>query len=146
MSLEAYAIVDSTLREGEQFERSDFSTSDKVAIARSLAAFGVEYIEVTSPMASARSRSDCEKIVALGLPSKIVPHIRCDERDAEVALGTGVRVLNMVSPLSPTLRASSHGLDVDGVVRRAIAVATMIRAMAPETELRFSSEDSFRCP
>ena len=59
MPLGQFNIVDSTLREGEQFAESDFSSEDKVKIAQALNAFGVEYIEVTSPVVSPRSRYDC---------------------------------------------------------------------------------------
>ena len=41
MSLNDFAIIESTLREGEQFVGADFSTDDKVEIAYALANFGV---------------------------------------------------------------------------------------------------------
>ena len=53
-----WAIIDSTLREGEQFARGNFKTDDKVEIARALDAFGVEFIEVTTPMVSEQTRAD----------------------------------------------------------------------------------------
>jgi hypothetical protein len=57
---------ETTLAEGIRFERrmfhSTFSTEDKVEIAKALDAFGVEYLEVTTPMASPKSRKDAEKI------------------------------------------------------------------------------------
>jgi homocitrate synthase len=141
----AYALVDSTLREGEQFESGDFASDDKVAIARLLDDFGVEYLELTSPAASPRSRADCERIAGLGLRSRLVAHIRCHEEDARVALGSGVDGISMVLGASPILRAASHGLALEQVVRRAIAVAEGIRRQAPGIELRFSTEDAFRC-
>ncbi|MFO1056025.1 MAG: homocitrate synthase [Dongiaceae bacterium] len=142
----AYALVDSTLREGEQFESGDFSGDDKVAIARLLDAFGVDYLELTSPAASPRARADCERIAGLGLGCRLIAHIRCHEEDARVALGSGVGAISMVLGASPILRAASHGLALDEVVRRAIAVAEAIRRAAPAIELRFSTEDAFRCP
>ena len=48
MPIERFAIIDSTLREGEQFSNAHFTTADKIAIAKMLDAFGVEYIELTS--------------------------------------------------------------------------------------------------
>ena len=106
----AYALVDSTLREGEQFESGDFSGDDKVAIARLLDAFGVDYLELTSPAASPRARADCERIAGLGLGCRLIAHIRCHEEDARVALGSGVGAISMVLGASPILRAASHGL------------------------------------
>jgi homocitrate synthase len=141
-----YALVDTTLREGEQFESGDFTTEDKVEIARALAAFGVEYIELTSPAASPRARADCELIAGLGLRSRIVAHIRCHDEDARVAVASGVSGVSMVIGASPILRAASHGMAVQDIVQRAITVAEEIRRVSPSVELRFSTEDAFRCP
>lgn len=48
--------VSSILSEGEQFANAFFDTKTKIAIAKALDAFGVEYIELTSPAASEQSR------------------------------------------------------------------------------------------
>ena len=45
-----------TSPEGEQFANAFFDTKTKIAIAKALDAFGVEYIELTSPAASEQSR------------------------------------------------------------------------------------------
>lgn len=50
--LENFSIIESTLREGEQFMSAFFNTEQKIKIAKMLDEFGVEYIEVTSPAAS----------------------------------------------------------------------------------------------
>lgn len=50
--LENFSIIESTLREGEQFANAFFNTEQKVKIAQMLDEFGVEYIELTSPAAS----------------------------------------------------------------------------------------------
>jgi homocitrate synthase len=141
----SYAIVDSTLREGEQFESGDFTTADKLEIARALAEFGVEYIELTSPAASPGARGDCERIAGLGLPSRIVAHIRCHAGDARIAAATGVGAISMAIGASPILRRASHGMAVSDIIARAIDVAGEIRQAAPAIELRFSAEDAFRC-
>ena len=52
MSLEQFNIIESTLREGEQFVGANFTSDDKLRIAEALDEFGVEYIELTSPLAS----------------------------------------------------------------------------------------------
>ena len=52
MSLDNFAIIESTLREGEQFANAFFTSDQKVEIAQLLDAFGVEYLELTSPAAS----------------------------------------------------------------------------------------------
>ena len=75
--------------EGEQFANAFFDTATKIKIAKALDAFGVEYIELTSPAASEQSRLDCEAICKLGLKAKILTHIRCHMDDARIAVETG---------------------------------------------------------
>ncbi len=96
MSLENFAIIESTLREGEQFANSFFTTEQKVEIATLLDAFRVEYLELTSPAASPQSRSDCERIARLGLKAKILTHVRCHMDDAKMAVDTGVAGIDVV--------------------------------------------------
>lgn len=44
-----FKIIESTLREGEQFANAFFDTQKKIEIARALDEFGVDYIELTNP-------------------------------------------------------------------------------------------------
>jgi homocitrate synthase len=144
MSLSQFAIVESTLREGEQFYEANFSWDDKVEIARELDNFGVEYIEVTSPCASPQSYRDCKWLARLGLRSKLVTHIRCHLEDAKVALDTGVDGINMFIGTSSLLRQFGHGKSINEIIDLATEVITFIYQQSPQTELRFSTEDSFR--
>lgn len=144
MSLEHYAIIDSTLREGEQFVNAQFTSDQKVRIARALDEFGVECLELTSPLASPGSAADASMIARLGLKARIYTHIRCQKEDARVALDTGVRGIDLVIGTSSPLRKFSHGKSIDETIDLASEVLTWIRAQAPDIELRFSTEDSFR--
>ena len=144
MSLTEFAIIESTLREGEQFVGADFSSDDKVEIARALAAFGVEYIELTSPCASPQSRLDCKRVAQLELCSKVLTHIRCHKEDARIALETGVDGIDVVIGTSSYLRQFSHGKAINEIIDLAEEVLTFLRTQAPNIELRFSTEDSFR--
>ncbi len=136
-------IIDSTLREGEQFEKANFSTDDKIEIARALDAFGVEYIEVTTPMASPRSRKDAEAIASLGLKARVVTHIQTRIDAAKVAIETGVQGIDLLFGTSKYLRAA-HGRDIPRIIEEAREVIQFIREEAPGVEVRFSAEDTFR--
>jgi len=140
--LENFNIIESTLREGEQFANAFFTTEQKITIARMLSDFGVEYIEVTSPMASEQSRRDCEIISKLGLKSKILTHIRCHMDDAKVAVECGVDGIDIVFGTSSYLREFSHGKDIPYIIKTAKEVIQYIQSQGKE--VRFSSEDSFR--
>jgi homocitrate synthase len=134
--------------EGEQFANAFFDTKTKIAIAKALDAFGVEYIELTSPAASEQSRSDCEAICKLGLKSKILTHIRCHMDDARIAVETGVDGVDVVIGTSSFLREFSHGKDMAYITKTAIEVINFVKSCRRKDgraiEVRFSTEDSFR--
>lgn len=144
MSLEQFNIIESTLREGEQFVGANFTTDDKLRIADALDEFGVEYIELTSPLASPQSFDDACLIARRGLKAKVLTHIRCHIEDAKKALETGVQGIDLVIGTSSYLREFSHGMAMTQVIDRAVEVLSWIRTQAPNIELRFSTEDSFR--
>ncbi|CAO3660003.1 unnamed protein product [Umbelopsis ramanniana] len=137
-----FKIIESTLREGEQFANAFFDTAKKIEIAKALDDIGVDYLELTSPMASEQSRLDCTAIANLGLKAKILTHIRCHMDDAAVAISTGVDGLDVVIGTSSYLREFSHGKDMDYITAKAIEVITFIKKSG--LEVRFSTEDSFR--
>jgi homocitrate synthase len=82
MSLEQFAIIESTLREGEQFAGANFTPDQKIQIAEALDEFGVEMLELSSPLASEQSEADVRTIVKLNLNATILTHIRCNREDA----------------------------------------------------------------
>lgn len=144
MSLEHFNIIESTLREGEQFVGANFSTDDKFKIADALDELGVEYIELTSPAASPTSLEECKLMSQRGLKTRVLTHIRCHMDDAKLALDTGVQGIDLVIGTSSYLREFSHGMAMDQVIDRAVEVLTWLRAQSKDIELRFSTEDSFR--
>ena len=142
MPIERFAIIDSTLREGEQFSNAHFTTAEKIAIARLLDEFGVEYIELTSPVASPQSCEDLRTVAALGLHAKVLTHVRCHMDDARVAVDSGVTGIDILFGTSSFLREFSHGKSVDEIIVEASRVIEFIKDHGKE--VRFSSEDSFR--
>ncbi|KAF1824319.1 homocitrate synthase [Dissoconium aciculare CBS 342.82] len=137
-----FKIIESTLREGEQFANAFFDTETKIKIARALDDFGVDYIELTSPAASEQSRLDCEAICKLGLKAKILTHVRCNMNDAKMAVATGVDGVDVVIGTSSHLMEHSHGKDMTYIKNTAIEVIEYVKSQGKE--IRFSSEDSFR--
>lgn len=138
-----FEIIDSTLREGEQFANAFFTLENKIRIAKALDDFGVDYIEVTSPVASDQAREEVETLCKLGLKnSKILTHIRCHMHDAKVAVETGVDGVNVFIGTSNFLRQHSHGKDMSFITKAAIEVIEFVKSKG--LEIRFSTEDSFR--
>jgi len=142
MSARPWRIIDTTLREGEQFARANFRTEDKVAIARALDAFGVDYVELTSPAASPQSQRDAERIVRLGLGARVIAHARCVVDDVQAAVDAGVQGIGLLFATSRILREASHGRSIQQVID---AMGPPIElALRSGLETRFSAEDAFR--
>lgn len=144
MPFENFSIIESTLREGEQFSTATFTTAQKIEIAGLLDQFGVEMIEMTSPLASPQSEADIRAIVGQNLKPRILTHIRCHKDDAMRALDTGVHGLDVVIGTSPKLIQHSHGKSIREIIDLALEVLGFIRQQAPDIILRFSTEDTFR--
>jgi homocitrate synthase len=140
--IDQFALIDSTLREGEQFTKTSFTTGQKVEIALALDDFGVEYLELTSPSASPGSYRDAKIIAGLDLKLKVLTHTRCAMEDAKLAVDTGVSGIDILFGTSSILREFSHGKDLEYIIESATEVVTYIQSQG--IEVRFSSEDSFR--
>lgn len=144
MPLQDFSIVDTTLREGEQFAHAHFSTEQKQRLALELDAFGVEYIELTNPAASPESFEDARRIVSMGLRARVLVHCRCSLDDARAAVATGAQGVNVLFGTSEQLRRYSHGRSIEQILESAAEVIAYLRSQGVET--RFSSEDAFRTP
>lgn len=140
----SWAIIDSTLREGEQFAQGNFKRDDKIEIARALDAFGVEFIELTTPMVSAQTHDDIKLLTSLGLKSKFLTHVRCNMEDVRRAVDTGVDGLDLLFGTSSFLREFSHGKNIGQIIETAQQVIGWIKVNHPEIQIRFSAEDTFR--
>lgn len=139
-------IVDSTLREGEQTAGAVLEPGQRLALALRLEAFGVDYIELTNPLASSGHAQSCREICNAISRSKVLAHIRCRREDALAAMDSGVDGLNLFIGTSGVMRAA-HGLGSLGdVLARASDTLNFIKARAPQLELRLSMEDAFRAP
>jgi len=143
MPINRFAIIESTLREGEQFAKSNFSADQKIELALALDEFGIEFAELTSPCASPGSERDARAIARLPLKNmRILTHVRCDMEDARVAVDTGVFGLDLLFGTSSLLREFSHGKSISYIIETASRVIDFVKSQG--VQVRFSSEDSFR--
>jgi homocitrate synthase len=139
-----FRLVDSTLREGEQFALARFTSPQRAQIARALDAFGVEYLELSSPAASPQSARDLASIAGMGLRARVLTHIRCHPDDARLAVESGAQGVNMLFATSEQLRRASHGRTIPEIIEQARAVIAYLQRH--DVEIRFSCEDAFRTP
>jgi len=71
--MRSLAILDTTLREGEQFIKTFFTLEHRLQIASLLDALGVTFIEVPSPVSSPETQNAIEALCELNLNAHIVP-------------------------------------------------------------------------
>eukprot|EP01062_Namystynia_karyoxenos_P025063 TRINITY_DN19829_c0_g1_i1.p1 TRINITY_DN19829_c0_g1~~TRINITY_DN19829_c0_g1_i1.p1 ORF type:complete len:593 (+),score=224.08 TRINITY_DN19829_c0_g1_i1:77-1855(+) len=138
-----FSIIDSTLREGEQYDTCNFSTSDRIYIAKMLDKLGVEYIEMINPVASAQAFQDCRTLAEQSFRrAKVLTHVRCDMKDVTAAIEAGVHGVNMYMATSEVLVKHSHKKGIDEVLRLAERAIKAVKDAG--LEVRFSCEDTFR--
>ncbi len=135
-------ILDSTLREGEQFTGACFTLEQRLTIARLLDAIGVTFIEAPSPVASLETQQAVLALCALGLRARIITHVRCVEADVQAALVTPVYGLNLFYGTSTQLRTFSHGRRIEQMIADAVPLVRSVRDAG--RYVRFSAEDAFR--
>jgi homocitrate synthase len=142
MNISSFQIIDSTLREGEQFALAHFTIEQKLAIASALDRFGVDYMELTSPLASPQSEADLRRIALTERTFRLLTHVRCNLEDARLAIDTGVDGVDVLIATSSRLRPVSHGMSIEQIIETGSEVVAEIRGAGREA--RFSTEDSFR--
>ena len=142
MPIPDWYLIDSTLREGEQFALGNFTLDDKIEVAKALDAFGAEFIELTTPVASPASRRAIETVAGLGLKAKILTHTRANLEDARIAVDCGVYGVDVLFATSRELVGASHGRTLTRIIDESLAVIDFVKSQG--LNVRFSSEDTFR--
>ena len=150
-------IVDTTLREGAQTSlfqdhyRYYFTQTDKVEIVQALIKYGVKFIELFSPIVSSQERDDISAImeardalVSQDGYARLLAHVRCHPADISAAIDAGFDGLSLFFGTSEISRRSTHGKDLDTLIRTARDLTEAVRADYPGLRLRFSGEDAFR--
>lgn len=140
--VQEFHFIDSTLREGEQFRGAHFSIDDKKEIARLLDRFGVEYMELSTPVASPQSADAIRALADMPRGFKLLTHIRANMDDAKLAVDCGVDGADVYIGTSNYMREYSHGKSLEQVIEIGHRVIEYLNDQDIET--RFSTEDTFR--
>ena len=141
--IQDFHFIDSTLREGEQFRGTHFTIEDKLEIASALDRFGVEYMELSTPVASPQSADAIRRLADMPRRRfKLLTHIRANMDDARLAVDCGVDGADVYIGTSNYMREFSHGKSLDEVIDIGQEIVAYLNAQGVET--RFSTEDTFR--
>ena len=71
--------------------------------------------------------------------SNLLSDVRCDMRDAQLAVETGVAGLDVVIGTSSFLREHSHGKDMAYITKTALEVIAYIKSKGLEVRCEFTS-------
>ncbi len=140
--VQAFKFIDSTLREGEQFRGTHFTIDDKREIAKLLDRFGVEYMELSTPVASPDSANAIRALADMNRKFKLLTHIRANMDDAKLAVDCGVDGADVYIGTSTYMREYSHGRSLEQVIEIGQEIIAFLKSQGVET--RFSTEDTFR--
>jgi homocitrate synthase len=134
-------IIDSTLREGLQFSRANFTPAQQRRIFDDLAKIGVDYVEVGNP-AQPKIREGIDSLIRArrSIGPKILSHIRNHPDDVLKAIECGVDGLNILCTVDPE-RLAAMRLTPEGYV--ACLGRNIAQAKTHGLEVRVGVEDFF---
>lgn len=140
-------IFDTTLRDGEQSPGCSMNIEEKMRVAHSLAALGVDIIEAGFPIASPGDFEAVHRIASEIEGPRIAGLARAHPKDIERAgeavkpAGDRARIHTFIAT-SPIHMEAKLRMTPDQVVERAVEAVKQARNLAPEVE--FSAEDAGR--
>ena len=135
-------ILDSTLREGEQTPGVSFTSEQKVAIAKRLDAFGVDFIELGHPAVSPDVYEAVEVLNDLDLNAIKMAHGRAVKSDINDAVAIGVPWMGIFFGTSPLSLKHKFNVIKSEALKR--IESTVKYGKDKELKLRFTAEDASR--
>jgi isopropylmalate/homocitrate/citramalate synthase len=135
------AILDSTLREGEQHPGVSFTTKQRIQIAWMLDSFGVDQIEI-SPVISNDHLLSTKTIIKQGLRADILAHVRATKSDVDIAISCGATWVATYMGISDIHLSTKLKITREEAKIRALEVADYIKAHG--LKARFTMEDASR--
>lgn len=138
------AILETTLREGEQTPGVYFDTHIKSAIANLLNEIGVDYIEVGHPAVDPDVKDAVTKIARHKHQAKICAHSRSLQHDVDAALECGVDFLGIFYCVSNKRLEGVFKKDLDTAIEQISSIIRYAKEQNPELMIRYTPEDTVR--
>lgn len=137
-------LLDSTLREGEQTPGVRYRLEDKVAIARELDAFGVDYIEVGHPAVSDDVFRASRAVAHAGLQAQTLAHARAIREDIDRARQCDVDWVGVFYSVRNEALEQRFRRDLDTVIATVQDVVSYAKDHG--LKVRYTPEDTVRSP
>ena len=135
-------ILDSTLREGEQTPGVSFTVGQKIALAKRLDTFGVDFIELGHPAVSPDVYEAVEALNDLDLIAEKMAHGRAEKSDINEVVAIGVGWMGIFFGTSPlSLKHKFNITKSEALIRIETAVKY---GKDKGLKLRFTAEDASR--
>lgn len=135
-------LLDSTLREGEQTPGVDFTLDQKLAIARALDAFGVDYVEAGHPAVSPAIFEATRQVARLGLDAEVVAHARALKSDIDLVLRTDADWVGIFFSVADKRLEEHFRKDIDQAT--SLIQDCVAYAKAHGLKVRYTPEDTVR--
>ena len=137
-------LLDSTLREGEQTPGVRYRLEDKVAIARELDAFGVDYLEVGHPAVSEDVFRASKAVANAGLRAQTLAHARAIREDVDRARQCDADWVGIFYSVRNEALEQRFRRDLDTVIGTVQDVVGYAKAHG--LKVRYTPEDTVRSP
>ena len=135
-------ILDSTLREGEQTPGVSFTLDQKIALAKRLDAFGVDFIELGHPAVSTDVYEAVVSLNELDLKAKKMAHGRASKSDINDVAAIGVGWMGIFFGTSPLSLKHKFNVTKSEALDR---IETAVKYGKDKgLKLRFTAEDASR--
>lgn len=135
-------LLDSTLREGEQTPGVGFTVEEKVAIARALDEFGVEYVEAGHPAVSPEVHEAVRRVANLGLDAQVFAHARAVREDIDLARRCDVGWVGIFFSVRDRALEERFRRNLDEAIEAVVDAVQYARAHG--LRVRYTPEDTVR--
>ena len=136
------ALLDSTIREGEQSPNVSFSVEQKIEIVKALDDFGVEFIELGHPAVSPDIREAIANISEIKTRAKKVIHCRAMRSDIDLAISLNIPWIGIFFGTSDLSLKHKFGIDRQSALVRIADAITYAKDFG--INIRFTAEDACR--
>lgn len=137
-------LLDSTLREGEQTPGVHWTVEDRLAIARRLDAFGIDYLEVGHPAVSRGVATGAKAVCNEGLEATTIAHARAVRSDIDAAVEVGADWVGIFYSVRNEALSQRFGRDLDAVTAQVQDAVQYARDHG--LRVRYTPEDTVRSP